>query len=287
MSKMAVSFIKTGCGCIKGIFSGCFVIVLFLFGLGFVFSLLEDFDLPFTVTEKEYHIPHQATDNEDYVESSFTWKYVDNSLERIKPTLHLRILRKDIESALRYMENLSSNAPHQKEFEGINWNGDSVAAASEYWRRVYRSVYRKSIPYLRNLTKGINDVLEKENMPPGEKLIFLVTFIQNIEYQIPEITSYGFLPPPASLAFKYGDCDTKALLLYGILEALNIDCVMYWSLEYRHAMLGVAANATGSAKMYDGKRFYFVETTYPGWDIGQLPPEVSNTDYWFIHDLQR
>jgi hypothetical protein len=66
---------------------------------------------------------------------------------------------------------------------------------------------------------------------------------------------------------------------------MGIDCVMLWSYQYRHAMLGVEYGVRGKSITYSGKPFYFVETTYPGWEIGQLPPEVKNVSYWYAMDI--
>ena len=67
-----------------------------------------------------------------------------------------------------------------------------------------------------------------------------------------------------------------------ILRRLGFDAVMYHSVDYAHAMVGLNINATGTYKTYNGKKYYFVESTYPGWKIGDLPPNMNDTKKWRI-----
>jgi hypothetical protein len=50
-------------------------------------------------------------------------------------------------------------------------------------------------------------------------------------------------------------------------------------------MLGVSVSRGGQFKSIKGKRYYFLETTYPGWQIGDLPPEFKNKRFWFIDEI--
>ncbi len=40
-----------------------------------------------------------------------------------------------------------------------------------------------------------------------------------------------------------------------------------------------------SSNRFKGKKYYFLETTYPGWQIGDLPPEFKNKRFWFIDEI--
>jgi hypothetical protein len=50
-------------------------------------------------------------------------------------------------------------------------------------------------------------------------------------------------------------------------------------------MLGIAINARGNFKSQGGKNYYFVETTYPGWNIGDIDPKMNNLSLWYVDDL--
>ena len=60
---------------------------------------------------------------------------------------------------------------------------------------------------------------------------------------------------------------------------------MLWSYNYKHAMLGIKVNGRGNSLTANGKKYYFLETTYPNWDVGELPPEFGNTRFWFISEI--
>jgi len=149
---------------------------------------------------------------------------------------------------------------------------------------VYRRVYSKSIPKMKSIFEGFNKIFEEENFGSKDRVIFVVTFIQNIPYDRPGGV-LDLFPPIGTLAYRFGDCDSKALLLYVILEKMNVDCAMLWSYKYKHAMLGVSISGGGQFKSIKGKRYYFLETTYPGWQIGDLPPEFKNKRFWFIDEI--
>ena len=116
------------------------------------------------------------------------------------------------------------------------------------------------------------------------KSILLITFVQNIKYERPGGV-LDLFPPLGTIAYRFGDCDSKALLLYVILEKMGVDCAMLWSYNYKHAMLGIKVNGRGNSLTANGKKYYFLETTYPGWDVGEIPPEYNNVKFWFISEI--
>jgi len=113
---------------------------------------------------------------------------------------------------------------------------------------------------------------------------FVITLVQNIKYERPG-GALDLFPPLATMAYRFGDCDSKALLLYVILERMGVDCAMLWSYNYKHAMLGIKVNARGEYLTANGKNYYFLETTYPQWDVGEIPPEFGNIKFWFISEI--
>jgi hypothetical protein len=48
-------------------------------------------------------------------------------------------------------------------------------------------------------------------------------------------------------------------------------------------MLGInLKNINGAYKVFEGKKYYFWETTNKGFEVGFLPAENGNTDFWNI-----
>jgi hypothetical protein len=51
-------------------------------------------------------------------------------------------------------------------------------------------------------------------------------------------------------------------------------------------MAGININGTGAYKEYNNKKYYFIESTYPGWDIGDLPPQMNNEKKWRVMPIR-
>jgi hypothetical protein len=282
MSPMGTA--RRGCGCIKGILAGCLFIVVMIFGLLFLVLMLGDWEFNKQSVPKRYELENLRVKG-NMIESSFTWKYVDNQLNKWEPTLKLRIAEKDVVEALRLLDNIERELINSGYGKALEEDAVTEERARLIWSEIYHIVYRKSTTQMEPINRNLNLLFQRESMSAQDRLLFLISFVQNIKYEIPK-GDFGFFPPVVTLAHRFGDCDTKALLLYHLLRAQGVACVMLWSGQYQHAMLGIKTNASGDYKLYKGEKYYFCEVTYPNWSVGQLPPEVGNPDYWFADDLE-
>jgi hypothetical protein len=50
-------------------------------------------------------------------------------------------------------------------------------------------------------------------------------------------------------------------------------------------MLGIGISSRGNYKSHNGKNYYFVETTYPDWGIGDVDPQMDDLSLWYVDDL--
>ncbi len=92
-------------------------------------------------------------------------------------------------------------------------------------------------------------------------------FVQTIEYA-PDSVSKGVDEyvryPIETLSDGMGDCEDKTILLAAIFEEAHIDYVLFSLPD--HLALG--------AKI-DGGDYKYLETTYPSWEIGQIPAQFN------------
>lgn len=273
-------------GCIKKSFFGCSAIFLFFFVI--IILLLISAELPeidFTSQDtksREYVIQFDSLTNEKIINSSFSWRLVDNRLSKMKFDVSFRLLEKDVKEAMDYIEVLA--AMSYKELGLERRYSDPAIEARIVWAEVYRRIYENSITRMKPVLEGFNNIFMKENFDARDKVYFVITFVQNIKYDRPGGT-LDLFPPLGTIAYGFGDCDSKALLLYVILERMEVDCAMLWSYNYKHAMLGIKLNGRGNYLTANGKKYYFLETTYPNWDVGEIPPEFNNTKFWFIAEI--
>ncbi|HZO15496.1 MAG TPA: hypothetical protein VFB62_19625, partial [Polyangiaceae bacterium] len=110
----------------------------------------------------------------------------------------------------------------------------------------------------------------------------VLTFVQEVRYEIPDDEPFGVLPPPLVVRLKYGDCDSKSLLGHMILARLGIDSVLISSEAHKHTMLGVALPAPGTSFEWQGRRYAFVETTAKHSPIGHINPQLLRPNDWRV-----
>jgi hypothetical protein len=273
-------------GCLKKSFFGCSAI--FLFFLLIIILLLISAELPeidFSSPDterREYVIEFDSLTNENIITSSFSWKLVDNRLKKKKFDISFRLLEKDVKEAMNLTDKLAEMS-HKELGLKINYS-DPILEARVVWAEVYRRIFNYSSPQMKPVLEGFNRIFTGENFDDRDKIYFVITFVQNIKYERPG-GMLDLFPPLGTIAYRFGDCDSKALLLYVILEKMGVDCAMLWSYNYKHAMLGIKVNGRGNFLTANGKKYYFLETTYPNWDVGEIPPEFGNTKFWFISEI--
>lgn len=271
-------------GCFAGIgCSGVIVIILFAFIIiDFISDLSISFDT-FTESTSNYSFETDTVGNQPVIKSDFKWKFTSSSLGRKNYKISFHLLEHEVKAALAYMDEVANLSTSELNINPT-YKRDQVYYTKLIWHEIYKRIYWQAFDKFDDILKGFDEIFSKENMNNRDKVYFIISFIQNIEYKRPG-GELDILPPLGTLATRFGDCDTKALLLYIILERTGVDCVMYWSFQYKHAMLGVALNSSGNYKKHNGKKYYFVETTYPGWNIGDIDPEMDDLSFWYVDDL--
>ncbi len=144
-------------GCIQKSFFGCSAIFLFFFViiiLLFISSELPEIDFTSPEPEKkEYIIEFDSLTNEKIINSSFSWRLVDNRLKKKKFQISFRLLEKDVKEEMDYIEKLA--AMSYKEL-GLERNySDPIIEARVVWAEVYRRIYNNSSPRMNSVLEGI------------------------------------------------------------------------------------------------------------------------------------
>jgi hypothetical protein len=216
----------------------------------------------------------EADANGDY-DFSFNWKWNgEREIECRIPAAAIVDSEKELE------EIAESRDPYRT--LGIDWTQyDENERNHVFWQALYRYLYVKNAARMASLTGKLREFKQKEGMTDQKFLEFVLSFVQNIRYKRPG-GDLDILTQPDTLYRKFGDCDTKSLLLTTLLSGLGYDTVIFYSSFYSHAMAGIYMNGSGTSVKYNGKKYYFLETTYTGWKPGVLPPEYGNTRYWEV-----
>ena len=93
---------------------------------------------------------------------------------------------------------------------------------------------------------------------------------------------FGLLAPTEFMGSLIGDCDTRTLLLFTVLNHYNYDVAMLGSELYRHSVIGINLPYKGISKTINGKRYVIWETTEQGIPPGVIPREVSDMRLWNV-----
>ena len=95
-------------------------------------------------------------------------------------------------------------------------------------------------------------------------------------------TKFGLLAPTEFMGNLIGDCDTRTLLLFTVLNHYKYDVAMLGSELYRHSVIGINLPYNGISKIINGKRYVIWETTEQGIPPGVFPHEVSDMRFWNV-----
>ena len=112
-----------------------------------------------------------------------------------------------------------------------------------------------------------------------EQISLALTFVQSLPYAydsttkgIDEYLRY----PIETLVDGYGDCEDKVALLAALLYEMDVDFILLVLPE--HMAVGVHCDEVESDQylLFHGKKYYYLETTMEGWQIGQIPEDYHN-----------
>ena len=178
---------------------------------------------------------------------------------------------------------------------------------SEYWHKVYSSLLSNDRGKLDDICNMYKKIGTDNNLNYNDFADMVVTSIQWIPYVLVLeksceeskydggfVTEYllsgkpclgnikfGIQSPVEFMSNFKGDCDTRSVLCFMILDKFGYDVAVLISEQYGHAILGINLNSGGGDYVkHRGKRYYVWETTATGFKAGNIPPGCSNLRYW-------
>lgn len=129
---------------------------------------------------------------------------------------------------------------------------------------------------IRQFVEQILTVCEEKGLDDHETIQQFIAFVQNMEYTH-DIDSTGELEwPKYPIETFYdggGDCEDLSIVLASALRELGYQvCFILFD---DHVGVGVEDDGemSGVFYEYEGVRYFYIETTAKGWDIGGVPEE--------------
>jgi hypothetical protein len=176
---------------------------------------------------------------------------------------------------------------------------------------VYNGVFNVDKNMLNNIEAMFGKIKKEKNLDAKEFAEMAACFVQRIPYvlvhdlnceelirrsyndefiqqyhregkQCLQNCKFGLQSP---VEFSYnlkGDCDTRSLMLFTILDHFGYDVAIFTSDAYGHAIMGIGLPYQGLYKSYNGVRYYTWELTAKDWQPGFLAPQISNMNNWNI-----
>ena len=124
----------------------------------------------------------------------------------------------------------------------------------------------------------------------SEKLVsFVLAFTQCLPYTVDEdnIGDEQFAYAYETLVSGGGDCEDTTILATSILMGLGYEVIFLCidppdSTVPGHLAFGVTGNYVGNHFDYQGRRYFYCESTGTGWRVGQLPDIYQNKKFQLI-----
>jgi len=176
------------------------------------------------------------------------------------------------------------------------------------WGTFYKRIIKHDKIKLSFVYDLFDEIYKTKVLSRSEFADIIVTFVQNIPYNIITNDScadaylnnksvkdmidqgidcdgkiFGGIYTPTEFIKNFkGDCDTRTVFLYTVLNKYNFDIKILNSDFYGHSIIGVNLPWRGSYKNHLGKRYYTWETTSKNWKLGDIPPSTSDMNLWYV-----
>jgi hypothetical protein len=173
------------------------------------------------------------------------------------------------------------------------WNMQIPKALYDYYKGMPRSPTNDYSIYVTHplddslidqLATSIRTNAQEEGYDSLQTVSFAASFVQSLQYTSDLITtSYDEYPryPFETLVDEGGDCEDTSILMASLIDALGYGVLIITFPETTdssgHCGVGVKCGEGIYGSYYeqsDGK-YYYLETTASGWEIGELPEEYN------------
>jgi hypothetical protein len=136
---------------------------------------------------------------------------------------------------------------------------------------------KQNYDYIKNIAIYLNMQAEKNNFNLVQKIEFIQSFVGGA---IPYVVNGDYQLPGQTLV-DGGNCETKSILLCSILKYLNYKVALLTFDAQNHVAVGInidSSAAPSDAQYFNLKntKYYYLETTEPGWKFGEIP---TNQNY--------
>ena len=133
----------------------------------------------------------------------------------------------------------------------------------------------------REIMQALADEFSSHSVSELESINLALTFVQSLPYAY-DTDSKGtdeyVRYPVETLVDGRGDCEDKVALLAALLYEMEVDFILLVLPE--HMAVGVHCDGVEANRylLFNDKRYYYLETTMNGWQVGQIPENYLSTE---------
>jgi hypothetical protein len=298
------------CGLVLGLFSGLLrpalwllTAIVFLLGIGSFFRLLahgfdhravafahdQSNETSFVVRERTNSNDPDATAMDDsLIIHHRVWK-VDND-STYEGDVWVRT--SDLAKSRAFKNRLQ---PPGDPLAGYDWmlaalrtNDESMLpGVYRLMDSIHQSHRLDSVGFAKMIVSFVQDipyalVLDQSCNPDLYKDAFIRSYLQTANADCEGFQRFGIYTPVEFMGSLKGDCDTRTLFLYTLLEHYGYDVAILSSEVYSHSLLGVNLPLDGVAYPFHNRRYVLWETTAPQLPPGLLAAPYSNLRNWRV-----
>ena len=189
---------------------------------------------------------------------------------------------------------------HQWTYDEREWKCSvtvPVVLYEYYQRRTHRSdefahyvLSEYDRDYIRNLVQSFRMGGEKWGYSETDHVYNVISFVQSLryEYDIKSKQEQGYVRyPMETLVDGEGDCEDMVVLAASILYEMGFGVLLVSLPEHLALAVRCSEFFPGTYYEYEGSRYYYLEMTNVGWDLGQLPAKFKGMEATLIPVVDR
>lgn len=185
-------------------------------------------------------------------------------------------------------------------YEGIKWSFSVGIPENVYDFYRERTHYNDDLmhyvlsdydrEYIREIVQSFRAGGEKWGLSELDNVFNVVSFIQSLKY-VSDLSSRGedeyVRYPIETLVDGIGDCEDVVLLAASILHEMGHSVLLVMLPEHLALAVRYEKDFPGAYFEYEGGKYYYLEMTNVGWDLGQIPPQYENQNATLIPLVNR
>lgn len=135
--------------------------------------------------------------------------------------------------------------------------------------------------YIESLVDGLEEAAENKGFSKYETVEYVISFVQSLPYTEDNVeTPWDEYPryPIETIFDRGGDCEDTSILVAALLDEMNYDVCLLILENEEHCAVGIAGGEGihGTYYLVDDTKYFFLETTGTGWEIGELPSSITD-----------